>query len=255
MGVRGRSIRRGEKDHDELTIRAVHNLSSQYLSKGKIRLSQAEIDQRALSPKGFEYVRNMATDPRILFPQESIREGIVSMLSVGLRYKGHPVGVLRLYTSQEQSFSQLQVDLLKAVASQAAAAIENARLLEETREAEALEQQVRMARDVQQRMIPGTPPAIAGIDFASVYVPCFELGGDFYDFIPLPGENIGLAVADVSGKGVPASLIMASVRSALRAHVDYIYYLYEVLQRINALLCHDNKVGEFVTLFYGVLDT
>jgi len=71
----------------------------------------------------------------------------------------------------------------------------------------------------------------------------------------LPQKNIGLAIADVSGKGVPASLIMASVRSALRAHVDYIYYLYEVLQRINSLLCRDNKPGEFVTLFYGVLDT
>jgi serine phosphatase RsbU (regulator of sigma subunit) len=177
------------------------------------------------------------------------------MLSVGMRYKGRPVGVMRLYTSQEQAFTQLQIDVMKAVAAQSAAAIENARLAAEAAEAEALERQVAMAREVQQRMLPDAPPTVAGIEFASVYVPSFDLGGDFFDFIPLPGENIGLAVADVSGKGVPASLIMASVRSALRAHVDYIYYLYEVLQRINTMLSRDTKPGEFVTLFYGVLDT
>lgn len=254
MGVRATSIRLIDQESDELVIRAVHNLSAAYLNKGKIRLSQAEIDRVALSPKGHEYVRNMATDPRVLFPQESIQEGVVSMLSIGMRYKGKPIGVLRLYTSQEQTFTQLQVDVLKAVAAQAAAAIENARLLAETTEAEALEKQVMMAREVQLRMMPNSPPEIAGIEFASVYVPCFELGGDFYDFIPLPGDNIGLAVADVSGKGVPASLIMASVRSSLRAHVDFIYYLYEVLQRINTMLYRDTKPSEFVTLLYGVLD-
>jgi len=255
MNVKAASIRLVNKESDELVIRAVHNLSAEYLNKGKIRLSQAEIDRVALSPKGYEYVRNMAVDPRILFPQESIREGIVSMLSVGLRYKGRPIGALRLYTSQEQAFTQLQIDMLKAVAAQAAAAIENARLQAETAEADALEKQVMMARDVQQRMMPHSPPELAGIEFASIYIPCFELGGDFYDFIPLPSDNLGLCVADVSGKGVPASLTMASVRSSLRAHVDYIYYLYEVLQRINTMLYRDTKTGEFVTLFYGVLDT
>jgi sigma-B regulation protein RsbU (phosphoserine phosphatase) len=255
MGVKAASIRLLDQESDELVIRAVHNLSAEYLAKGKIRLSQAEIDRIALSPKGYEYVRNMATDPRILFPQEAVREGIVSMLSIGMRYKGRAVGVLRLYTQHEQPFSQSQIDVLKAVAAQSAAAIENARLLADTAEAEALEKQVMMARDVQQRMMPHSPPAIAGIEFASIYVPCFELGGDFYDFIPLPDNNLGLAVADVSGKGVPASLIMASVRSSLRAHVDLIYYLYEVLQRINTLLFRDTRTGEFVTLFYGVLNT
>jgi sigma-B regulation protein RsbU (phosphoserine phosphatase) len=255
MGVKAASIRLLDQESDELVIRAVHNLSAEYLSKGKIRLSQAEIDRIALSPKGYEYVRNMAADPRILFPQEAVREGIVSMLSIGMRYKSRPVGVLRLYTQQEQPFSQSQIDVLKAVAAQSAAAIENARLLADTAEAEALEKQVMMARDVQQRMMPHSPPAIAGIEFASIYVPCFELGGDFYDFIPLPDNNLGLAVADVSGKGVPASLIMASVRSSLRAHVDFIYYLYEVLQRINTMLFRDTRTGEFVTLFYGVLNT
>ena len=111
-----------------------------------------------------------------------------------------------------------------------------------------------MAADVQRRMIPKTPPAVPGIELAAVYVPLFTLGGDLYDFIPLPYDNLGLVIADVSGKGVPASLIMASVRAALRAQVDNLYYLDEVLRRLNTMLWRDNVASDFVTLFYGVLD-
>jgi phosphoserine phosphatase RsbU/P len=254
METKASSLRLYDAENDELNIKAVFNLSREYLNKGPIRLPRAEIDRIALTNEGFEYIANMGTDPRVQYPQESIREGIVSMLSAGMRYKGKPIGVLRVYTEKEQGFSPLQIDLLKAVAAQAAAAIENARLHTESLQSAALEKQVQMAADVQQRMIPQSPPRLPGLDLASVYVPCYELGGDFYDFIPLPDDNLGLAIADVSGKGIPASLTMASVRAFLRAQVDNVYYLYEVVHRINQMLCRDTKPGEFVTLFYGVLD-
>ncbi|HSI37155.1 MAG: SpoIIE family protein phosphatase [Phycisphaerae bacterium] len=254
MGCKASSIRLIDVERDELVIRAVHNLSKEYLAKGAIRFSKAEIDRVALSPRGYEYVKDMRTDPRVQFPTESAREGHVSMVSAGMRYKGKPIGVLRVYTAEERVFTQLEIDLLKAVAAQAAAAIENARLLAETLEAEALEQQVQMAATVQQRMIPQTPPKIPGLDLSACYVPCYTLGGDFYDIIELPDNNVGLVVADVSGKGVPASLIMASVRAALRAHVDNVYYLYEVIRRVNQMLYRDTRTEEFVTLFYGVFD-
>ena len=254
METKAASIRLYDIERDELIIKAVYNLSSEYLNKGPVNLPRAVIDRIALSAEGFEYVSNMTEDPRVQYPQESLREGIASMLSVGMRYKGKPIGVLRVYTEKQQQFSPLKVELLKAVAAQAAAAIENARLLGESIEAAALEKQVQMAADVQQRMIPHQSPTLPGVDLASVYLPCFELGGDFFDFIELPDENVGLAVADVSGKGVPASLIMASVRAFLRAQVDNVYGVYEVIRRINLMLCRDTKLGEFVTLFYGVLD-
>jgi sigma-B regulation protein RsbU (phosphoserine phosphatase) len=254
MEAKAASIRLIDREHDELVISAVHNLSEAYLNKGRVRLSRAEIDKAALSPIGFEYVRDVASDPRTLYPEDAAREGIVSALSVGMRYKGKAVGVLRVYTEVEQAFSPLKIDLLKAVAAQAAAAIENARLAAEAVAASVLEKQVKVAAEVQQRMIPHTPPKLPGVDLAAVYVPCFELGGDFYDFIPLPYDNVGLAVADVAGKGVPASLIMASVRAALRAQVDNVYYLYEVIRRVNQMLYRDTPSEEFVTLFYGVLD-
>lgn len=255
MGVKASSIRLVDQDNDELVTRAVYNLSDAYLHKGPMRLSTAVVDRTALSPKGYEYVADMANDPRVLFPQDAAREGIVSTLAVGMRHKGKPVGVMRVYTAEKQAFSSDQIDLMKSIAAQAAAAIENTRLINETRQAEALEKQVRMAADVQQRMIPQKPPVLANVDLASVYVPCYELGGDFFDFIPLPDDNVALVVADVSGKGVPASLIMASVRAFLRAEVDNVYYLYEIMRRINLMLCRDTRPGEFVTLFYGVLNT
>ena len=254
METKACSLRLIDDERDELVIKAVYNLSPRYLGKGQIRLSQASIDLQALTAKGYEYVKNMETDPRVGFPLEAKQEGIVSMLSVGLRYKGKAIGVLRVYTAQEQTFSQFQIELMKAVAAQAAAAIENARLLQESLPAQALERQVQMAAQVQQRMVPGTPPTVEGSDLAAVYVPCFELGGDLYDFIELPYDNLGLVIADVSGKGVPASLTMAAVRAALRAQVDNVYYLNEAVRRINLMLCRDSRPGEFVTLFYGVLD-
>src|SRR5205823_5640421 len=98
----------------------------QYLKKGPILLSKSTVDQEALSDVGYCFIRNVTTDPRSLYPVDSQREGIASMLSVGMRYQSKPVGVLRLYTEQEQQFTPLRINLVKAVAAQAAAAIENA---------------------------------------------------------------------------------------------------------------------------------
>jgi serine phosphatase RsbU (regulator of sigma subunit) len=254
METKAASLRLIDRENDELVTKAVFNLSPAYLAKGPVRMSKSDIDRVALSQQGYEYVSDMSTDPRVQYPGEAIREGIVSMLSAGMKYKGNAIGVLRVYTEKQQVFSQYQIDLLKSIAAQSAAAIENTRLLTENIEAEALEKQVRLAADVQQRMLPQSSPRVPGLDIATTYVPCFALGGDFYDFVELPDHNLGIGIADVSGKGVPASLIMASVRAALRAQVDNVYYLYEVVRRINLMLYRDTKPSEFVTLFYGVMD-
>src|SRR5205823_11243296 len=116
METKASSIRLVDREHDELVIKAVFNLSKQYLAKGPVMLSKAEIDKIALGEQGYEYVRNMTSDPRVQYPEESRREGIVSMLSAGMRYKGKAIGVLRVYTEHEQRFSPFKIDLLKSVA-------------------------------------------------------------------------------------------------------------------------------------------
>jgi phosphoserine phosphatase RsbU/P len=113
---------------------------------------------------------------------------------------------------------------------------------------------LRLASVVQRRMIPAQPPSLPGLDIAAEYVPCFELGGDFYDFLPLPNDNLGLGVCDVVGKGVRASLLMASIRASLRAHADNVYAMSEVMAKVNRDLCADSLSSDFATLFYAVID-
>ncbi len=135
METKAASIRLIDVDKTSWSSRPVYNLSDEYLNKGPVRLSTAADRQLALSPVGFEYVRNMATDPRVQYPQESIREGIVSMLSVGMRVQGQADRCAAGVHRGGAGIQPLKIDLLKAVAAQAAAAIENTRLLDETLEA------------------------------------------------------------------------------------------------------------------------
>jgi phosphoserine phosphatase RsbU/P len=254
-GCKASSIRLLDADTQNLVTRAAYNLSPEYMAKGPLPISRSTIDEAALGPRGYEIVTDMRSDPRVVYPQDAAREGLASMMSIGMRYKGRRVGVLKVYTGEPKVFVVAEMNLLLAVAAQAAAAIENARLAEETEAAEALERQVRVAGDVQMRMLPRSSPNVPGLDISSVYVPRYDLGGDLYDFIPLPNDNLGVVVADVAGKGVPASLVMASVRASLRAQVDHIFFLDEIVRRLNVMLCRDTQSHEFVTLFYGVFDS
>jgi serine phosphatase RsbU (regulator of sigma subunit) len=169
-------------------------------------------------------------------------------------YKERPIGVIRVYTAQVHEFSEFETKLLQSIASQAAVAIENARLQEEALEKDRLERQVQIAAEVQRRMMPVKAPKFPGLDISALYVPCFELGGDFYDFIPLGDHSVGITVADVVGKGLPASLLMASVRAAMRAQADNVYDLDEIVSRVNKSMSMDMRSNEFITLWYGVLD-
>lgn len=254
LNVKTCAIRLLSADGSELLIRAVTNLSARYLSKGPILLSRSVIDREVLDTGQPVYIADERTDPRVLYPEEARREGIVSALCAPMIYKGRPEGVLRVYTAELHEFDWFEQSLIRAIAANAAAAIANARLYQEAVRGANIQRQLRLAGEVQRRMIPAEPPDVPGFDISAIYVPCFELGGDFYDFIKLGGDNIGIAVCDVVGKGVRASLLMASLRAALRAHATAVYDMSDVLARLNADLCSDSLASDFATLFYGVLD-
>lgn len=254
MGVKACSIRLISDDGRELVMRSVKNLSPEYLEKGPILLSQSRIDQEVLSTGQPLQIENMQTDPRVLYPEESRREGLVSGLCAPMMYKGRPEGVIRVYTDEPHTFDWFEESLLKAIAAEASAAIVNARLYNEAVRAASMQRQLRMAGVVQRRMIPQGTPDFPGFDIASIYVPCFDLAGDFFDFLHLGEKDLGIAVCDVVGKGVRASLLMASIRASLRAHAANIYNMSEVMQRVNGDLCADTLYSDFATLFYGVLN-
>ncbi len=255
LHVKACAIRLLNDEGTELVVKSVANLSPEYLNKGPILLSRSKIDQEVLENLQPVYIANEQNDPRVMYPAEAKREGIVSALCAPLVYKGRAEGVIRVYTSTPHEFDWFEVSLLQAIASNAAAAIVNTRLYRYAVQGENMQRQLRLASVVQRRMIPAQSPQVEGLDIGSVYVPCFELGGDFFDFIEMDDDNLGLAMCDVVGKGVRASLLMASLRASLRAVASEVYEISDVLVKVNETFCASSLDSDFATLFYGVMDS
>jgi serine phosphatase RsbU (regulator of sigma subunit)/predicted ester cyclase len=124
----------------------------------------------------------------------------------------------------------------------------------EAQERERIEQELQFARRIQEELLPEAMPTLDRWEFAQHYQPAREVGGDFYDFLELEGERLGLVVGDATGKGVPAALVMAAARSMLHAVSQSSDSPGDVLARVNDALCSDIPDGMFVTCFYGILD-
>jgi len=252
MKAKASSIRLLDEQTGELTIKAVANLSSEYLDKGPVTVAENPIDADAIAGN-LVYVGDSRKDPRVRYPAQARSEGLVSALIAGMLYRNRPVGVMRIYMGTVYQFTDFEQSLLKALASQAATAVVNARLYQDALAAERYQRQLQYAAQIQRRMIPQNPPIHAHLQFGTVYDPVMEVSGDFYDFIKLGEGHLGITIADVVGKGVPASLMMASLRSALRTYAEGIYDLAQVMARANRHLYRDTLTGEFATAFYGVV--
>lgn len=180
-------------------------------------------------------------------------------LVVPLVSQGELIGVLNLGARlSEQDYSSDDRKLIDSLASQAAPALRVGQLVRE-QEAEAatrqrFEQELEVARLIQQNFLPKELPDLPGWRVAAYYRPAREVGGDFYDVIPLPDGRVGFVVGDVTDKGVPAALVMSATRSVLRASAQRLVEPGIVLERVNEHLCPDMPEKMFVTCLYGVLD-
>ncbi len=251
MAVKACAIRLHNRQTDELVIKAVYNLSDEYLRKGPVLLRNSAIDSAAFAGQTV-YIENAATDPRMRYPDNARREGIVSGLCVPLTYRGNTVGVLRVYTDRLYRFTGAEEALLLSIASQSAAAIVNARLYEERILAEKTQRQVQAAAQIQRRMLPSHAPAHAALTLGCVYDPTLAVGGDFYDFLSFPDGRLGVCIADVMGKGLPAAMLMSSIRASLRAHAGNGDDPATALQKVNVQMHTDTLVHEFATLVYCI---
>jgi len=180
-------------------------------------------------------------------------------LTLPLVSQGELIGLLNLGSRlSEQEYSADDRKLLSDLSTQAAPAVRVAQLVRqqqvEARERERLEQELRVARLIQQTLLPQELPALPGWQVAAYYQPAREVGGDFYDFLYFPDGRMGLLVADVTDKGVPAALVMATTRSMLRAVAERLILPGPVLERVNDLLCPDIPPNMFVTCLYALLD-
>ncbi|MFH0963834.1 MAG: GAF domain-containing SpoIIE family protein phosphatase [Planctomycetota bacterium] len=254
LRVRSCSLRLLDESRKNLRIGAVHNLSESYLGKGAVPVANSLIDQQALAGRGVA-VYDVSKDPRILYPREMAAEGLVSLLCAPLRVKEQSIGVLRAYSAEPREFTALETRIFEALGNQAAAAIENARLLSAAKENERQEQELAFAARVQKGLLPQDRPRVAGYDFGAINVPHSQVGGDFYDFVTVQDNHMGLVIADGSGKGVPAALLMASTYAALEVQIHTTYRTKDIIGRLNKFLCKRiATTGSFVTLFYAALD-
>jgi serine phosphatase RsbU (regulator of sigma subunit) len=204
---------------------------------GAVELRQLELDSPAL---------------------EQMRAQGITMV-VPLVTQGELIGLLNLGPRlSDQEYSPDDRRLLESLAAQVAPAVKVGQLVREqeveVRARERLEQELEVARLIQQNFLPKQLPELDGWRVAAYYRPARTVGGDFYDFIELPGGLIGLVVGDVTDKGVPAAMVMAATRSVLRAAAQRLLEPGTVLQRINETLCSEIPPNMFVTCLYGVLD-
>lgn len=178
-----------------------------------------------------------------------------SELAVPIRSNGNVIGVINLESGRPNAYDDRSVALTDAFAAQAAISLERARLLESILQGKKLEEQLNVARDIQRSFLPKKDPVIKGYDITGMNIPSGQVGGDYYDFISIVEHHTGVAIADVSGKGMPAALIMASFRASLIAEIRNNYSIRTIGEKVNALLCESIEPGNFVTGVYGVLDS
>ncbi|MGH7723903.1 MAG: SpoIIE family protein phosphatase [Candidatus Eiseniibacteriota bacterium] len=182
------------------------------------------------------------------------RPSTFSEMACPIVSQGRIIGVFNLENDDLDAYHEGHLEFLKTFASQAAAAIERARLLDQALEARNLERELEIARGIQASFLPEKSPVFPGLDIAGLNISYREVGGDYYDFIPIVDNQIGLAIGDVSGKGVAAALLMAAFRASLLAEIRNHYAIRRILQKVNSLLYESTDPGKFVTAFYGVLD-
>jgi sigma-B regulation protein RsbU (phosphoserine phosphatase) len=210
-------------------------------------LGWMHLNKRALmsnSPRSDERFRGITWD-----------ESIHSILCVPLMVKSELKGVLTAYNKKGQGgFTDEDQRLLAIIAMQSAQVIENARLYEEQQAYIRMQEEVRLASTIQRELLPKTAPRIPGYDVAGRSIPAQVVGGDYFDFIEVGRDHLAVCLGDVSGKGLPASLLMANLQATLRGQSLHEIPVRERISRSNELLFRSTDPEKFATLFYGVLD-
>jgi sigma-B regulation protein RsbU (phosphoserine phosphatase) len=223
----------------------------------RVRLGEGLVGYAALHKEPV-LVADVSQDPRYIMVVPDVR----SELAIPLLLKDRCIGVVDLESPELDAFSKRDVEILTLLASQAAVAIENARLYEEVREnEERMEKELRFAQRVQMALLPpGPPKRLKGAEVAASFASARELGGDFYDFLAPDSSTLVVAVGDVSGKGVPAALYSAFAAELVRGRTFRRRYLPErsspagVLSSINTILQQRQLEEYYCTLCYAIFD-
>jgi sigma-B regulation protein RsbU (phosphoserine phosphatase) len=232
-----------------LGFRVARGLDRQTIEGPEFQVSRGVVER--VAREGKPTLTSDAQNDAWLGSRTSVRIlGLRAILCVPLAVRGVPLGVIYVDNRlQVGIFSPQDLEMLTGIADSAAIAIENARLYQIAVEKGRMERELQVAREVQASLIPRETPKVPGWDFAAVWRPAREVSGDFYDWIPSE-TRLGIVIADVTDKGMPAALFMANTRSLLRSIVANPLAPGEAMSAVNRLVCADSTTSMFVTLCY-----
>lgn len=219
----------------------------------EVRISRTVMDEVLKNGKSV-LTADAQQDPK--FASQTIAlQGIRSVLAVPLNVDERNVFGLIYADSPtyEATFSEEHLNILTTLASVAAIRVENAKLQEERFERERMEHELQLATEIQQRFQPSAPPILEGYEFQGISFSCYEIGGDYYDFIPRHDGRMLIALGDVSGKGTAAALLMSSLHAAIHAQAAAKSSLDETITSVNQYLAENTPANRFVTLFMAEL--
>jgi len=247
---------------DELVFQVALGEKSEEIKPFRIPINQGIAGWVVQNDQG-AIVNNAQEDGRF-YQEADTKSGFItqSIIAAPLRVKEQAIGVVELF-NKKGGFTETDLELLTAIASTAAIAIDNARLYQAAVEKGRMERELQMALNVQTGLLPDKVPQLDGWDFAAQWKPARQVSGDFYDFIPLRGAShtlfgggpaLGIVIADVTDKGMPAALFMAFTRSIIRANLHQVSSPSEGINHANQLICEESTRGLFVTLFYAQLN-
>lgn len=232
---------------------AVARLRDRAGAIGEIRVSRNVMDEVVIRGKSV-LTSDAQHDPRFA-SGTVVLQGVRSVLAVPLGVAEKVFGIIYADSPiAEGRFTEDHLKVLTTLASVAAIRVENARLVESRLQQERLERELQLAMEIQQRFQPTAPPVVPGYEFQGISFPCYEIGGDYYDFIPRADGRMVIALGDVSGKGTAAALLMSSLHAAIHAQTGSHDSLVETISAVNKYLAENIPPNRFVTLFYAELD-
>lgn len=244
---------RGERADDDMLIKVARVRGSDE-PLGEVRISRAIMTEVVENGKAV-LTSDAQQDPRFA-SQTLVLQGIRSVLAVPLSVdERHVFGLIYADSpTHESTFSKEHLDILTTLASVASIRVENASLLDERMRRERMEHELQLATEIQQRFQPAGPPIVEGYEFQGISFACYEIGGDYYDFIERHDGKLVIALGDVSGKGTAAALLMSSLHAAIHAQVAAKTALDKTVVSINEYLVENTPANRFVTLFIAELD-
>jgi phosphoserine phosphatase RsbU/P len=238
-----------DETQDELVLSGVCGCTLHQKGSRK-EIGQGLTGYAALTGK-MHYAPDVRVDPHYIACEISTR----SEVAIPLYVEEKLVGVFSTAHYKLDAFSPLQLELLQALCRHIAVSIRNARQFREERQArERMSREAHEARAIQQALLPKASPYVPGFAISGLSIPAGEVGGDWYDFIPLNDGVWGLVLADVSGKGTAAALLMSATRAMLRSLADTSGSPSEILSKLSRLMVEDFPSGRFVTLIFAILN-